>query len=350
VVNLVEIGGRTVGHGAPCFVIGEAGVNHDGDPERALALVDAAAEAGVDAVKFQTFDASRLVAVDAPKARYQLDGTDPQESQRTMLARLELDAPAHRALVARCAERGVVFLSTPFDAQSADLLEELGVPAFKLASPDLTNLPLIEHVARKGRPLLLSTGMAELDEVREAVATALGAGAPGVVVLHCVSAYPADPREANLRAITTLAEALGLPVGWSDHTLGEETALAAVALGAAVLEKHLTLDRTLPGPDHAASLEPDELARLVRAVRVVEAALGDGVKRPAPSEAENRRVVRRSLAAAYDLDAGTVVEAPMLLALRPGTGISPARLHDVVGRRLARPVRGGALLEPGDLS
>lgn len=349
VVTTVRIGDRPVGPGAPCFIVAEAGVNHDGDLRRALELVDAAADARADAVKFQTFDADRLVAAGAPKAPYQLETTDARESQRDMLARLELDADAHRTLAARCEERGMIFLSTPFDAESADLLDELGVLAFKLASPDLTNLPLVEHVARKQRPLLLSTGMADLGEVRAAVKVAREAGADGIVVLHCVTAYPADPAEANLRAIPRLADELGVPAGWSDHTRTAETALAAVALGAAVLEKHVTLDRTATGPDHAASLEPNELAELVAAVRVVESALGDGVKRPARSELANRDVVRRSLAAARDLDAGTTLERDMLDALRPGTGISPAELPNLLGRRLARSVRGGALLRPDDL-
>ena len=338
----VEIAGRAIGAGARCFVIAEAGVNHDGDLRRALALVDAAAEAGADAVKFQTFRADAVASAEARNAPYQGAGT-----QQELLRALELSADDHTALVDACASRGVVFLSTPFDEESADLLDELDVPAFKIASPDVTNLPFLEYVARKGRPVLLSTGMSTLDEVR-AAARAL-APAPGLVLLHCVSAYPAPAADANLRAMATMREQLGVPVGFSDHTAGIEVALAAVALGASVVEKHLTVDRGLPGPDHAASLEPDELRALVEGVRRVEAALGDGEKRPAPSEAENRDLVRRSLAARRDLEEGTVLEPAMLTALRPATGIAPAQMPEVVGRRLRRGLLRGELLGPADI-
>jgi N,N'-diacetyllegionaminate synthase len=347
--GVVTIGDREVGPGRPCFVIAEAGVNHNGELERALRLVDAAAEAGADAVKFQTFRAEAVASPSAAKARYQLESTPADESQLEMLRALELGWDEHVELLRRAEERGLVFLSSVFDGGSVELLERLGVAAYKIASPEVTNLPLLRAVAAVGRPVILSTGTAELAEVEVAVEALADGGAGAVVLLHCVSAYPADPADANLRAMATMSEHFGLPVGYSDHTEGEEVALAAVALGACVLEKHFTLDRTLPGPDHQASLEPGELAQLVRGVRRVESALGDGLKRPTAVERENALLVRRSLAAADDLPAGIVLTAGMLTALRPGTGISPARLDDVVGRRLRRELAQGELLDPVDL-
>lgn len=339
-----------MGPGRPCLVVAEAGVNHNGELELARRLVAAAAESGADVVKFQTFVAERLASPGSPKASYQLEATAAAESQLAMLRRLELSADAHRALAARCRELGLLFLSTPFDEASADLLDELGVPAFKLSSTEVTNLPFLAHVARKGKAILLSTGMSYLEEVASAVEAIRGEGNERLVLLHCVSAYPAPVGEANVSALGALASRFALPVGYSDHTLGTEAALAAVALGACVLEKHFTLDRSLPGPDHRASLEPDELYALVRSVRAVEAALGDGEKRPAPSEEANRLVVRRSLAAGADLPAGTVLTAAMLTVLRPATGIPPDRIAEVAGRTLARSVRRGQLLDPADLA
>lgn len=345
----VEIGDRTVGGEAPCFVVAEAGVNHDGDPARALELVAAAAAAGADAVKFQTFRADDVAAQSAPKAAYQLRSTDVGESQVEMLSRLELNVDVYRALKGEAEKLGLVFLSTPFDIASVDLLDALDVAAFKVASPDLTNLPLLTEIGRRRRPVLLSTGLATLAEVEAGVDALRAAGSPDVVVLHCVSDYPASPSDANLRAMATIAAATGCPVGFSDHTDGIDVALAAVALGACALEKHLTLDRSLPGPDHAASLEPDRFDEMVEALRRVESALGSGVKEPTPSERENAAIVRRSLAAASDLEAGTVLSSEVLVALRPGTGIPTAQLSEIVGRRLVRNVARHALLSPGDL-
>jgi N,N'-diacetyllegionaminate synthase len=346
---MVTVGERAVGPGEPCFVIAEAGVNHNGDLELALRLVDAAAEAGADAVKFQTFQAEGVAAVGAPKADYQLDTTPAGESQLEMLKRLELDADAYRTLKEAAERRGLVFLSTPFDVGSVDLLDELRVDAFKVASPDLTNLPLLEEIGRRGRPVFLSTGLGTLAEVEAGVAALKTAGATEVVVLHCVSEYPAAAADANLRAMATIADRVGCPVGYSDHTEGLEVALAAVALGACALEKHFTLDRTLPGPDQRASLEPTELSALVAGIRRVESALGTGSKEPTEAERRNAQLVRRSLAAAGDLPAGVVLTPDMLVALRPGTGISPARIDEVVGRKLARSVAHHELLQPDDL-
>ncbi|MEA3210623.1 MAG: N,N-diacetyllegionaminate synthase [Chthoniobacter sp.] len=339
----LNIAGRQIGLGHPCFVIAEAGVNHNGSLDLARRLIDAAADAGADAVKFQTFQAEQLVTADAPKAIYQQQTTDADESQFTMLKRLELDAPAHHELMAHTAARGLIFLSTPFDEPSADLLEALDLPAFKIPSGEITNFPLLEHVARKRRPIILSTGMSTLAEVEAAVAAIRGAGDGGLALLHCVSCYPTAPIDANLRAMQTMTAAFPVPVGFSDHTLGTEVALAAVALGAQIIEKHLTLDRSLPGPDHAASLEPAEFKALLRGIRNVETALGHGRKEPALSEANTAAVARKSLIAARDLPAGEVLDATAIAIKRPGTGLAPARRGELVGRKTRIAVPAGTL-------
>ena len=334
----LTIGGREVGDGCPCLVIAEAGVNHDGDPALALELVRAAAAAGADAVKFQTFLPEELVASGAPKAAYQLERTGAGESQLEMLRKLALPAQVLPRLRDEASRLGLLFLSTPFDLASARALRELGVPGFKVGSGDATHLPFLEELAGYGLPLLVSTGMCTLEEVEQLVAAVAAAGDPPLALLHCTSAYPAPSDQANLRAIPTLRMVHAGPVGYSDHSLGSEVALAAVALGASILEKHLTLDRGRPGPDHAASLEPGELAGLVAAVRRLEASLGDGVKRPAPCEEDVRRVARRSIVAARDLPAGTVLGRGDLACKRPGGGLPPAALPGLVGRRLRAPL------------
>lgn len=340
----VDIYGRKVGPGYPCFFIAEAGVNHDGQVEMAKRLVDVAADARADAVKFQTFKAEQVVSASAPKAKYQLRMTDAAESQLDMLRRLELSREAHHDLVARCEISGLLFLSTPFDEASVDLLDELGVPAFKIGSGEITNGPFLAYVARKGKPIILSTGMSYLAEVDEAVRVIRKAGCDELILLHCVSSYPADPVHANLRAMETMATKFALPVGYSDHTPGVEVALAAVALGACVIEKHFTLDRNLPGPDHRASLEPDELGALVRAIRNVEAALGDGKKQPAASEVDTAAVARKSLVASRDIPPGTALTEDLIAVKRPGTGLSPAMRPQLIGRTVRTTVRAGTLL------
>jgi len=339
-----ELIARLIDPDRPCFIIAEAGVNHNGRLETGLALVEAAARAGADAVKFQTFKAERLAGPLAPKAPYQARTTGGAESQQEMLQRLELGRSEHEALLAKCGEEGIEFMSTPFDEPSADLLEGLGVALYKLPSGELTNLAFLAHVARKGKPMILSTGMADLSEVEAAVESVRAAGNPPLVLLHCLSAYPAKPEEVNLRAMETMARAFGLPVGFSDHSLGLEIALAARALGARVIEKHFTLDRTMEGPDHAASLEPAELAALVRGIRKVEAALGHGRKEPAPSEAETAAVVRKSLVAARDIPAGTALTPEMVALKRPGTGLPPGMGPRIVGRTALRLIREGELI------
>ena len=328
----VQIGGTSVGGNARCFIIAEAGVNHDGRPDVALRLIDAAVRVGADAVKFQTFDADRLATADAPKAAYQRRSQGQGESQRDMLKRLELSLNGLRAASAAAREAGLTFLSSPFDEESADVLESLGVPAFKLGSGELTNARLLAHVAAKGRAVLLSTGMSTLGEVDAAVRVLESNGCRDVVLMHCVSAYPAPPSDANLRAIPTLAAVFGKPCGYSDHTPGCETAVVAVALGACVIEKHLTLDRDAPGPDHAASLDPEGFAAFVRAIRIAEESLGDGTKRPRGVEREVADASRRSLVAARMIPAGVVIDDDALVLRRPGTGLSPRYREAIVGR------------------
>jgi N,N'-diacetyllegionaminate synthase len=320
------------------FVIAEAGVNHNGDPALARALVDVAVAAGADAVKFQTFTVDRLLTRHAAKAEYQQRATGSEQSQYEMLARLALSPADHEMLFSYCAQVGIEFMSTPFDPESARFLKELGVRRLKISSGDVTNLPMLEVVGALALPVVLSTGMADMAEVETAVATLRAAGTTSLAVLQCVSNYPADPALSNLRVMDTFARAFGTQVGLSDHSTGLTVAIAAVARGAAYLEKHCTLDRSLPGPDHQASLLPDELRALVAAVRDVEAALGDGVKRPAPSELPVRDVARKSLVAARDLPAGAVLRREDLDVLRPGTGLSPAALPVVLGRRTVQAI------------
>ncbi len=343
----VIVAGRSIGGAAPCFVIAEAGVNHNGDVALAERLVDAAADAGADCVKFQTFRAARLVSSSAEKAPYQQQATG-QGSQQEMLENLSLPDDAWPRLMARASDRRILFLSTPFDAESADLLLRLGVGALKLGSGELTNHLLLAHVAGAGVPLLLSTGMASLDDVAAARDLVVAAGAP-LALFHCVSSYPAAASDCNLRAMASMRAAFQCPVGFSDHTLGVDMGLAAVAAGAELYEKHLTLSRSMAGPDHRASLEPEEMKRLIVALRGVEAALGDGDKRPRPAELEVRRVARRSLFWTAKLRAGDVVVAANIEALRPATGIEPTRWRDVVGRVVARDVDAGRLIAWEDL-
>jgi len=343
-VAAIDIAGRKVGPDQPCFIVAEAGVNHNGRLEMARQLVDVAAQAGADAVKFQTFKAEKVISPQAPKAAYQLQTTDTSESQLDMVKRLELSFDAFRELYAYCQDKDILFMSTPFDEESADFLADLGVAVFKIPSGEITNLPFLAHVARKGRPMIVSTGMSYLGEVEAAVRIIEEAGNHDFVLLHCVSNYPADPADVNLRAMHTLAMAFGVPIGYSDHTPGVEVALAAVALGACVIEKHFTLDRSLPGPDHQASLEPAELTALVRGIRTVAAALGHRRKEPAASEANTAAVARRSLVAARGIPVGTKLTEKLIAIKRPGTGLPPALRPYLVGRTVRVTVPAGTLL------
>ena len=315
------------------FIIAEAGVNHNGDPKLALKLIDAAAKAGADAVKFQTFKAENLVAPDAPKADYQQETTDPKESQYEMIKKLELDLQTHLMLIKRCREKDIIFLSTPFDHTSIDLLNDLGTEIFKIPSGEITNLPYLRHIGALRKRVILSTGMATLGEIEAAMNILIKAGTSkeNITVLHANTAYPTPVEDVNLRAMRTIAEAFKVNVGYSDHTLGIEIPIAAAALGATVIEKHFTLDRTLPGPDHKASLEPDELAAMVQAIRRIEKALGDGIKRPSPSELPNLPVARKSIVAARDIRKGEILDETNLATRRPANGLSPMRWDEIIG-------------------
>jgi N-acetylneuraminate synthase/N,N'-diacetyllegionaminate synthase len=346
-IRRTTVDGHEIGGDRP-FVIAEAGVNHNGEPALAHRLIDAAADAGAAAVKFQTFEPEALAAALAPTAEYQRRAGVPAD-QREMLLRLALPPEIWPALKAHATERGVTFLSTPFDEDSAALLERLNVPAFKVGSGDVTNVPFLERLARTGRPLLVSTGMADMVEVATAVDAVRAAGNADLVLLHCVSSYPARIEDANLQAMITMRTAFGVPTGWSDHTPGTDLPLAATALGAAVIEKHLTLDRSMSGPDHAASLEPAEFAAVVDGVRAVASALGTGIKAPVAAEAEIATLARRSLHWRRALHTGDVVRTDDLVALRPANGISPARQGQIVGRRLSHPVEEGSAVADADL-
>lgn len=330
----------------PVFVIAEAGVNHDGDLARALALCDAALAAGADAVKFQTFRAEDLVVPGAPTAEYQKRQTGAQD-QFAMLRQLELSPAQHERIRDHCHAIGIEFFSTPFSVAAVDLLVALGVRRLKLPSGELTHRALVEHACATGLPVLLSTGMATLAEVQETLswARAVRGTLAGLTVLHCTSAYPAPDSALNLRAIATMREALDLPVGYSDHSTGIEAALAAVSLGATVIEKHLTLDRTLPGPDHAASLEPAEFAAMVQGIRRITPMLGDGLKVPRPEEQDAARVARRSIVAAVDIPAGAKLQPAMLACRRPATGIPPGDWDRVVGATARAAIAAGSVLQ-----
>lgn len=331
----------------PVLIIAEAGVNHNGDMDIARRLIDAAADAGADLVKFQTFNANRLVTRGAKKADYQTQATGAGESQHAMLQRLELSEAMHHELIAHCATRGIGFFSTAFDIDSIDMLTGLGQKIFKVPSGEITNLPYLRHTARAGTPLILSTGMASMADIEAAIDAVEQAGTPrsAVTVLHCTTEYPTPMAEVNLRAMQSIGAAFGVAVGYSDHTPGIEVAIAAVALGAQVIEKHFTLDRTMPGPDHQASLEPHELAAMVSAIRNIEAAMGDGIKRLTPSEARNKPIARKSLVAARAIDAGEVFTAENMTCKRPGTGLSPMRWDELIGRRASRAFQADELIE-----
>ena len=315
------------------LIIAEAGVNHNGDIELAKKLIDAAVNAGADLVKFQTFHADRLVTHAAKKADYQEQTADRDETQHDMLRRLELTPAIHHELIAHCQMQKIGFFSTGFDIESVDLLASLGQNLFKIPSGEITNLPYLRHIGRLGKPIILSTGMSNMPEIESAIKALEQAGTPRskITVLHCTTEYPTPMCDVNLRAMKSIQTELGVAIGYSDHTLGIEVAVAAVAMGATVIEKHFTLDRNLPGPDHKASLEPAELKAMVSAIRNIEIALGDGVKQITPSEAKNILVARKSLVASKDIQIGERYSADNLTAKRPGTGISPMRWDEIIG-------------------
>ena len=330
------------------LIIAEAGVNHNGSMETARELIETAAEAGADLVKFQTFSADRLVTSSASKADYQLETTFTSESQHEMIRKLELSREMHEELIAHCEKCGVGFFSTGFDPQSVDLLAELGLDRFKIPSGEINNLPYLRHIGQYRKPVILSTGMARLGEIEAALEVLEASGTPRerVTVLHCNTEYPTPMADVNLKVMLTIRDALGVQVGYSDHTLGIEVPIAAVAMGATVIEKHFTLDRNLPGPDHRASLEPDELKAMVQAIRNIELALsGDDHKRPSPSESKNLEIVRKSLVALVPIKAGEPFTEANLGVKRPGSGISPMRWDEFIGRPANRDYQADELID-----
>ncbi|MFZ5906250.1 MAG: N-acetylneuraminate synthase [Nitrospirota bacterium] len=320
------------------FIIAEAGVNHNGSIDIAKKMIDVAKDAGADAIKFQTFMTERLVSKTSPKAEYQTKVTNKEESQFAMLKKLELRRGMHEDLIRYCNREKIMFLSTPFDLESIDLLTQLGQKIFKIPSGEITNLPYLRKIGSLGKKVIMSTGMADMDEIGDALDILMDAGTKkkDITVLHCNTEYPTPYEDVNLQAMLTIKETFKVNVGYSDHTLGIEVPIAAVALGAAVIEKHFTLDKNMKGPDHNASLEPRELKSMVKAIRNLEEALGDGVKRPSPSELKNKPIARKSIVAARSIVKGETFSEENITVKRPGTGISPMQWDKILGRRATK--------------
>lgn len=329
------------------FIIAEAGVNHNSDMDIARKMIDVAVEAGADAVKFQTFKAENLVSRFAPKAEYQKKTTDSNESQFDMIKSLELDYEAHKELSDYCADKKIVFLSTPFDLDSIDTLRDLGIVVWKIPSGEITNLPYLRKIASFNQQVILSTGMSKLGEVEEAVniLEAGGTERGKITVLHCNTEYPTPFEDANLNSMLTIKEALKVNIGYSDHTLGITLPIAAAALGATVIEKHFTLDKKMAGPDHRASLEPGELKEMVQAIRNIEVALGDGIKKPSRSESRNIMVARKSIVASKDIKAGDIFSSNNLTVKRPGSGINPMEWDNILGRKASKDFKRDELIQ-----
>lgn len=344
-IKVIKVSGRKIGQGERCFVIAEAGVNHNGDVAIAMKLIKAAKEAGADCVKFQTFKAEQLVTADAPKAQYQLEVTDRSESQFVMLKKLELSVGAYKDLLAYCKELDIIFLSTPYNIEDIEFLEALGVSAYKVASGQIVEPLFLTAVAKTGKPIYLSTGMATLAEVDEAVRTIRGAGNDQLILLQCTTNYPSRHEDANLLTIPIMANAFKTIVGYSDHTQSNTACLVAIGLGARVIEKHLTLNKTMPGPDHSSSADPEEFRQLVSNIREADLALGSGVKEPCPAEIENARGMRRSIVAARKILAGEIFSENMLAIKRPGIGIRPALMVELLGRSVVKNINEDDLID-----
>ena len=342
----LTIQNRKIGDGHPVFFIAEAGVNHNGSLELAHQLIDVAVDAGVDAIKFQTFKAKNLNTKIAPKSTYHIEttGNDEKQTWFELLQTQEMSREMHLDLIKYCQAKNIIFLSTPYDLESVELLDQLGVPAFKLASTDTNNLSLIRHIARKRKPLIISTAMCEMSEVMQAVEAIRSENLEDFVVLQCTGNYPAQLGDSHLRVITTYREKFQCLVGYSDHTLEIINPIAAIALGACVYEKHFTIDKSLPGPDHRSSLSPDELKETVRVIRLTEKALGCAEKFSLPSEQENRLKLRKSLVAATGIFKGTRLTRELIAIKRPGTGISPSSMEDYLGRELVVDVQEDSVL------
>ena len=315
------------------FIIAEAGVNHNGSLDLAKRLIEIAVDSGADAVKFQTFKAESLVSKNAQKADYQKQTTDASESQFDMIKKLELDVETHKELITYCQEKDIMFLSTPFDHESIDLLSDLGLQIFKIPSGEITNLPYLRHIGSLGKQVVLSTGMSNLEEVSDALDVLINAGTfkDNITVLHANTMYPTPMEDVNLNAMLTIQKEFGVAVGYSDHTLGIEVDIAAVAMGASCIEKHFTLDKTMDGPDHKASLEPEELKSMVSAIRNIEKALGGSEKKPSPSESPNIKAARKSIVAGIVIKKGDLLTEKNLTVKRPGTGINPMKLDAIIG-------------------
>lgn len=327
------------------FIIAEAGVNHNGSIEIAKKLVDAAVAAGADAVKFQTFKAEKLVCKNVQKAEYQMETTDKAESQFDMLKKLELTVDMHKQLISYCNQKGIMFLSTPFDIDSLEFLVQCGVDIIKIPSGEITNYPYLRAVGRTGKKVIISSGMSTLDEVRDAVKVLKDNGSKEIIVLHCNTEYPTPYADVNLKAMLTLRDELKIDVGYSDHTKGIEVPIAAAALGAMVIEKHFTLDKEMEGPDHKASLEPNELQEMVKAIRNIEIALGNGKKSPSESEKKNVGIVRKSIVARCNIIKGEKFTENNLTTKRPGAGISPMAWNDIIGKKAERDFKEDELIE-----
>lgn len=331
----IAIGERLIGNGEKCFIIAEAGVNHNGDGDLAKKLIIEAVKAGADAIKFQTFHAENIVTCTAAKADYQKNTTSSDETQYEMIKRLELSDDVFFELSNYAKKRGIIFLSTPFDEESVEFLHQINVPAFKIPSGEITNFSLLKKIAEKKKPIILSSGMSTLGEIDEALRYLKKNGADDIILLHCTTSYPASIQSVNLRAMETLRCAFRVPVGYSDHTEGITIPIAAVAMGACLLEKHFTIKKTLPGPDHKASLEPHELRAMVMAIRDVENARGNGIKNPSDEEVAIKKIARRSIVAQCDIDAGDILKESNLAIKRPGTGIEP-KYYELIMHKKAR--------------
>jgi N-acetylneuraminate synthase/N,N'-diacetyllegionaminate synthase len=342
---MIQINRKKIGYNQPCFIIAEAGVNHNGDIEIAKRLIDGAVEAGADAIKFQTFNADLLVTPDAEKAQYQKKGTPALESQYQMIKRLELSPHTFKKLSDYANMRKIIFFSSPFDMKSVDILERIEVPLYKIPSGEITNLPLLTYIAKKGKPIILSTGMATFEEIDEAINIIKNEGVEDIILLYCVTSYPAKMESLDLNVISSLRNRYHLPVGFSDHTTGIVAAIAARTLNACVIEKHFTLDRKMSGPDHKASIDPKGLKKLVMAIREIESALGNGMKKISKEEREIKAITRKSLVAAIDISAGTIITEIMIDLKRPGTGLAPKYKDKIIGKKSNRSIKKNELFD-----
>lgn len=341
----IKIGNKTIGEDSPCFFLAEIGPNHNGDIKIARELIDAASDAGADAVKVQTFEAKRYIAANTPKAEYDIKNTGTDEEMLVAQKNYELSQETHLELKAYSESKGITFFSTPHANEwSVDLLEEIGVPAYKIASGEITNTPILEYIAGKKKPVLLSTGASTMEDIERAVKAITGTGNDELIVMHCTSDYPCDIKDTNLNVLATLKKKFDLMIGYSDHTLSNEVACIAVALGAKVIEKHITLDRNMYGPDHKSSIEPHELSLLIQKIREVEVILGSSEKKPTAEEAEVSKIIRKSIVANQDIPGGVNLTKQMLTFKRPGTGIPPYELENVIGKKTTKDIKMDTLI------